>query len=117
MRRSFALAVPVFLAAILAVPAARAQECAGCHRNVTPNIVSDWELSRHRTVDVDCFSCHGGDHTSEKDVKMARIPTVATCAECHAERVAQFKAGKHSLAWASMKAMPATRVSSAICRK
>ncbi len=36
----------------------------------------------------------------------AKIPTPVTCAECHEERVEQFKAGKHALAWAAMEAMP-----------
>ena len=87
---------------------ARAEEvdCAACHKKVTPNIVTDWELSRHGQSQIDCSNCHGGDHKSEKDVKNARIPTPETCAECHEERVQEFKNGKHARAWSAMKAMP-----------
>jgi hypothetical protein len=34
--------------------------------------------------------------------------TPETCANCHAERFDQYKAGKHSLAWAVLKSMPTT---------
>ncbi len=37
-----------------------------------------------------------------------QIPTPETCAPCHDIQVEQFKAGKHALAWAAMKAMPTT---------
>jgi hypothetical protein len=83
-----------------------AQECLDCHRKVTPNIVLDWQISVHSKNDVMCFTCHGEDHKSEKDVAKARIPTPDTCADCHEQQVNQYKAGKHAMAWAAMKAMP-----------
>jgi hydroxylamine dehydrogenase len=83
-----------------------AQECVTCHTKVTPNIVSDWELSKHSQNDVDCSVCHGDQHKDPYDVDKVQIPTPDTCAECHDEKVAQFKAGKHAAAWAAMKAMP-----------
>jgi hydroxylamine dehydrogenase len=83
-----------------------AQECATCHRQVTPNIVSDWSLSKHGQAGVDCSVCHGDLHTSAEDVQNAQIPTPETCAPCHETQVSQFNAGKHALAWAAMKAMP-----------
>ena len=39
-------------------------KCIECHSKVTPNIVSDWKLSRHNQVDVGCDACHGDHHTS-----------------------------------------------------
>jgi hydroxylamine dehydrogenase len=83
-----------------------AQECITCHKKVTPNIVSDWQLSKHSQNDVNCSVCHGEQHTDPYDVDKVRIPTPETCADCHDEKVAQFKAGKHAAAWAAMKAMP-----------
>lgn len=83
-----------------------AQECINCHKSVTPNIVSDWELSRHSQNDVDCTVCHGDKHIDPYDVDNVLIPTPDTCALCHENRVEQFKAGKHAAAWAAMKAMP-----------
>ncbi len=83
--------------------------CIDCHRGITPNIVSDWELSAHREEGVDCSSCHKGDHVNEFDVGNLKTVTADTCGgECHQDRVDQFKRGKHALAWASLKAMPTT---------
>ncbi|MCS6952827.1 MAG: hypothetical protein NZM33_08205 [Bryobacteraceae bacterium] len=83
-----------------------AQKCVECHKKVTPNIVTDWQLSKHSQNEVDCAVCHGADHTSAEDVAEAKIPTPEACEPCHATQVAQFKKGKHALAWAAMKAMP-----------
>ncbi len=85
-----------------------AQECVECHKKVTPNIVSDWQLSTHSQNEVDCSVCHGEGHKDQYDVDKVQIPTPETCADCHDERVEQFKAGKHAAAWAAMKAMPTT---------
>jgi hypothetical protein len=87
-----------------AAPAA--EPCVNCHKLVTPNIVSDWQLSKHSANGVACSVCHGDQHTSAADVGKANIPTPATCGNCHPDRVAQFTAGKHANAWAAMKAMP-----------
>jgi len=85
-----------------------AQECLNCHKDVTPNIVSDWQLSKHSQNDVDCSVCHGDKHKDPYDVTNAQIPTPETCANCHEQKVEQFKKGKHAFAWAAMKAMPTT---------
>ena len=97
---------PVVLAVLLTVSGALAQECINCHKSVTPNIVSDWQLSKHSQNGVDCSVCHGEEHKSSQDVAKVKIPTPETCAPCHENRVKQFKAGKHAFAWAAMKAMP-----------
>jgi len=98
----------LLLAAALTVLAAglQAQQCLDCHKKTTPNIVSDWQLSKHSQNDVDCATCHGDKHKSETDAANALIPTPDTCANCHEEKVAQFKKGKHAIAWAAVKAMP-----------
>ncbi|HEX2694419.1 MAG TPA: multiheme c-type cytochrome [Acidobacteriota bacterium] len=83
-----------------------AEDCLTCHKKVTPNIVSDWQLSRHSQNDVDCSTCHGALHQTSEDFSKTEIPTPETCAKCHEEKVAQFKKGKHALAWATLKAMP-----------
>jgi hydroxylamine dehydrogenase len=82
------------------------QVCVDCHKKNTPNIVSDWQLSKHFQNDVTCSTCHGEEHHSGSTVELAKIPTPEKCAECHEDRVAQFKSGKHAVAWAAMKAMP-----------
>lgn len=82
------------------------QSCVECHKDITPNIVSDWQLSRHSGNGVECSTCHGNGHTNARDVPKVQIPTPETCGACHEERVSQYKKGKHALAWAAMKAMP-----------
>ena len=99
-------AIGVFLVSLLVASTALAQECVVCHKAVTPNIVSDWQLSKHGQNGIDCSMCHGDEHKSPQDVAKVRIPTPETCAGCHEMRVEQYKKGKHALAWAAMKAMP-----------
>ena len=96
----------IFLGVIVFSLGAFAQECVDCHREVTPNIVSDWQLSKHSQNDVSCSICHGDLHKDPYDVDKVQIPTPETCAVCHEERVEQFKKGKHAAGWAAMKAMP-----------
>src|SRR5438270_13341642 len=98
----------LLFASLMALPAltqtpATAAQCLECHSKVTPNIVSDWKLSKHNGVDVSCVTCHGDKHTSASDVSKVNIPTPETCAQCHETQVTQFKKGKHAMAWASMK--------------
>ena len=101
------VAIFVFFAIL---PTALAQQpgadCIECHAKQTPNIVSDWKQSRHSQVSVGCDTCHGAAHHTAQDAASARIPTPDTCAQCHDTQVAQFKKGKHALAWAAMEAMP-----------
>jgi len=82
------------------------QACVKCHTKVTEGITKDWGLSKHSKNDVYCTVCHGDQHMSAQDVSKAVTPTADTCQQCHEEQGAQFKAGKHALAWAAMKAMP-----------
>jgi len=83
-----------------------AAECADCHKSITPGIVTDWEISKHGKAGMGCAICHGSDHNSPQNVAEVQIPTPDTCALCHTTQVEQYKAGKHSLAWTAMKAMP-----------
>ncbi len=117
MRTNIALALSLTLAAGSAAaqakpapaPAAKpaaGQGCVDCHQKLTPGVVSDWKLSRHSKMDVDCVTCHGGEHQGKDDVAKVKLPTPDTCAQCHEAQVAQFKKGKHAFAWASVKAMP-----------
>lgn len=80
--------------------------CVNCHTRQSPDIVADWRQSRHHEAGVTCETCHGSAHTSAADANKAKIPTPDTCAQCHEQQVAQFKKGKHSMAWAAMEAMP-----------
>jgi len=46
------------------VSLASAQVCVECHKKITPNIVSDWQLSKHHQNKIGCSECHG-DHTNQ----------------------------------------------------
>lgn len=98
------------LAALIALvsPFAIADDCVDCHRDETPNIVNDWQISRHHSEDVACNDCHKGRHQSAEDVAKLRTITAETCARCHEERFEQFSKGKHALAWTAVEAMPTT---------
>jgi hypothetical protein len=96
----------IILFSLIFASAVSAQVCVECHKKITPNIVSDWQLSKHNQNKIGCSECHGDQHKSAQDVAKVKIPTPDTCAACHETRVKQFKSGKHAAAWAAMKAMP-----------
>jgi hypothetical protein len=103
----------VWIAAIIAVfvaapVLASVDKCVECHKKVTPNIVSDWEISLHKKNGVTCDACHGDAHSSAADVGKVLTVTARTCGECHETQLEQFMKGKHSLGWASYEAMPTT---------
>jgi hypothetical protein len=108
MKSSICSFTCLLASAILIAEPTFAQECLECHTVETPNIVTDWQLSKHSQNDVDCSVCHGDGHTSADDVANVQIPTPDTCADCHDVQVEQFKKGKHAAAWAAMKAMPSS---------
>ena len=85
-----------------------AETCVECHTKITPNIVTDWQLSKHSTNDIGCDGCHGDGHTSAADVDQVTLPTYETCGTCHATQSEQFLKGKHAHAWTALKAMPTT---------
>ncbi len=85
-----------------------ADDCVKCHEEVTPGAVKDWRVSAHFAEEISCGDCHGYAHQSEVDVHKVSTVTAETCGECHDERLAEYKRGKHSLAWAAMEAMPTT---------
>jgi hypothetical protein len=80
----------LFAIALLVSPAA-GQECVECHKQLNPGVVSDWQLSAHAANEVGCETCHGGEHTSSRDVERVDIPTPRTCATCHEEQVIGLK--------------------------
>lgn len=98
----------VVAAALIPIQFASADACVDCHAEQNPGIVADWKTSKHHERGVSCVACHGAGHQTADDPEGAFMPTPDTCATCHANRVEQYKRGKHALAWAAMKAMPTT---------
>lgn len=100
-----ALGVLLWGAAVPALAAASKSACVACHEKATPAVVKEFTAGpMGRTLD--CSVCHGAEHRSEQDVAKAKLPSPDTCAQCHPKKVEEFRAGKHALAWAAMKAMP-----------
>jgi hypothetical protein len=107
--RATLIAVTMATAGLLAAASARADVCVECHQKVTPGVVADFKLSKMATDGgVTCSTCHGDKHQSDKDVAAVKLPTPATCAPCHQDRVDEYSKGKHAAAWPAMNAMPAT---------
>ena len=107
MKRLLCLTAIVMIAA-WGSAGADSDDCVTCHRDITPNIVIDWELSVHSGEGVTCEDCHGGGHKDETDVDKLTTVTAATCSDCHDTQFEQFSKGKHAIAWAAYKAMPTT---------
>lgn len=114
MRLSRALSfLMLTLATPLAFAAAKAPKvpqtptnCIECHTKVSPGIVEQFKDGLMFKKGVDCSNCHGLDHKEMGDAKNVKMPTPETCNECHEDQVAQFKAGKHDLAWLAAANMP-----------
>ncbi|MFB3814335.1 MAG: multiheme c-type cytochrome [Terriglobales bacterium] len=104
--RFIAVALAAMAPAASAWAAQTFTACVDCHTRRTPGIVTDWKQSKHSTGGIGCDTCHGDQHKTETDFLQAKIPTPDTCAQCHDQQVAQFKKGKHAMAWAAMEAMP-----------
>jgi hydroxylamine dehydrogenase len=94
------------LTLLVASAQAVAESCVDCHTRITPNIVSDWKLSKHSGAEIDCSDCHGTAHQNAIDVAKAQVPTAQACGSCHNDQLTQFSKGKHSASWAAMEAMP-----------
>lgn len=98
-------------ALVMALPAtgwAKKSACIKCHEKVTPNIVKDFKSGEMGKNGVDCADCHGAEHKSAEDVAKVKLPTEKTCQTCHEKQHDQYMAGKHSLGWIAMNAMPKT---------
>ncbi|MFB0532570.1 MAG: multiheme c-type cytochrome, partial [Desulfatiglandales bacterium] len=113
MKRPFALFLTALVSLLFVVTtasSAKQEVCIRCHRAVTRLLVKDWQSSKHSENDVTCSVCHGSEHKAKKTAHLAKMPTEATCAECHEEQFDQFSKGKHNLGWTSMNALPVTHM-------
>ena len=105
MRSSFSWALsilaslPILSVALsphpLVAQTATAAQCIDCHTKTTPNIVSDWKLSKHSQLEVSCVVCHGDQHTSASDVAKVKIPDAGNLRSSATQtQVAQFHEGQ-----------------------
>ena len=106
MKKLFCCYLVMMVSLIIMAVNAYGSPCTDCHRTINPNIVSDWQASKHAAAKVDCSDCHGSAHMTANDADKVILPTPDVCGKCHEQQVAQFKSGKHADAWAAMNAMP-----------
>jgi hypothetical protein len=84
-------------AALAASADAHIDPCLGCHDTATPEVVSQWQESKHNAVGVKCYVCH---HAKEEDAagvehhgfRVTTIVTPATCESCHPRQAREFMA-------------------------
>jgi hydroxylamine dehydrogenase len=96
----------VFLLSSSVIAAPKQSACVECHKKVTPGIVQQHFEGKMGKKGIDCSACHGSDHKTMDDIKLAKMPTPAICAGCHKKQVDQFSAGKHNIAWIASSSMP-----------
>jgi len=79
---SFLLIATLALAQTPLSPTANlSAQCVDCHSQTTPSVVAEWKKSKHGKLT--CDTCHGADHKTAEDVKLAKTSTAA-CLQCHA---------------------------------
>jgi len=112
-KSSFLLTIPTILLLGFSVTplwAADTDTCVSCHEKSTPGQVKDWRVSKHAESDISCVDCHGDNHTTAEDAKLAQMPDEQVCKECHEDQFESFTKGKHNFGWRSLNAMPITHV-------
>jgi hypothetical protein len=109
----FLLTIPTVLLLGFAVTplwADDADACISCHEKSTPGQVKDWRSSRHAEMEISCIYCHGDNHTTAEDGKLAQMPDEHVCKMCHEEQFESFAKGKHNFGWRALNALPITHV-------
>jgi len=92
-------------------PAKTESACIACHKESSPQIVTDFLASKmYASGEVDCSTCHGDEHTTADDAAKAELPTEETCGQCHEVQHKGYAEGKHALAWVALSAMPKTGI-------
>jgi hypothetical protein len=83
-------------------------KCAECHRQVTPAIVSEYEMSRHAASGkVNCLDCHtpksGQESLDHNGFVIAKHLTAQNCQQCHRTEYDQYLRSRHAApAWAAV---------------
>jgi len=50
--------LPILLQAEKQAVSKEGKSCIGCHNDLSPSQVKEWQQSSHAKKGVDCFSCH-----------------------------------------------------------
>jgi len=85
-----------------------ADNCAACHKRVTPDIVEQYSKSTMAGAGVTCMNCHVVDKSNPlgKDHEgyfITTTPTPKQCANCHPSQTQQFNFSRHGApAWVAL---------------
>ena len=79
------------------------QDCIGCHNSQSPSLVKEWEISRHASKEVDCYSCHKAeksdpDAMDHNGFTIAVLVTPKRCSRCHPKEVQEMTTSYHAKA-------------------
>ena len=74
--------------------------CISCHQERTPGLFQSWVESKHAKKGVHCVTCHI-DHQAASEQKSIVFPK--KCGECHRNQLAEFREGRHSIAFDRMR--------------
>jgi len=82
-------------------------KCAECHRQQTPGVVHEFEMSKHSTRGVNCLDCHqpatGQEKLDHRGFVIAKHLTSQNCANCHQTEYEQYLRSRHAApAWAAV---------------
>lgn len=82
---------------------AETQKCVGCHEEMMPGLVTQWQASSHWNAGVGCYECHGAqkgepDAMEHNGFFVASIVSPKDCGKCHPKETAEQEASHHAQA-------------------
>jgi hypothetical protein len=85
-----------------------AGKCAQCHREESPAMVHEFELSRHAATGINCLDCHqpaeGQESVEHHGFTISASMSAANCRSCHEREYQQYLRSRHAApAWAAVK--------------
>lgn len=83
-------------------------KCAQCHRDETPAMVHEYELSRHAADGINCLDCHrpaeGQAEMEHRGFVISASMSAANCRGCHEDEYQQYLRSRHAApAWAAVR--------------
>ena len=82
-------------------------KCAECHRQTTPGVVHEYEMSHHAARNISCLDCHqpqaGQEKLDHRGFVIAKTLTALNCQTCHKTEYEQYVRSRHAApAWAAI---------------
>jgi len=78
-------------------------KCVGCHSEIMPGVVDQWQSSEHWNAGVGCYECHGArqgepDAMDHNGFWVSTIVSPRDCGKCHPKETAEQEASHHAQA-------------------